>query len=108
MVDAYLSDNMLDNYIYFRFLGGVTDINRRTRRAQLLAQILEKYDFRVDIKGDLVVSRIREVSKLDMQERLKMIGRLIGFTRQLDVMMHSDKAVEHHVKIFLKGNYQNQ
>ncbi|MDL1970033.1 MAG: pyruvate, water dikinase [Candidatus Desulfofervidaceae bacterium] len=106
MIDTYLSDNMIDNYIYFRFLGGVTDITRRSRRARLLAEILERYDFRVEIKGDLVVGRIREISKGDTEERLQMIGRLIGFTRQLDVMMRSNKAVEHYVKMFLENNYK--
>ncbi len=106
MVDAYMSDNMVDNYIYFRFLGGVTEITRRTRRAQLLSKILETYDFRVDTKGDLVVARIREIGKKDVEERLEMIGRLIGFTRQLDVMLKSDKAIDYYVDQFLSNKWQ--
>ncbi len=106
MVDTYMTDNMLDNYIYFRFVGGVTEITRRTRRAQLLRKILERYDFRVITKGDLVVGRIREISKKDVQERLEKIGRLIGFTRQLDVMLKSDKAVDYYVEQFLSDKWQ--
>ena len=106
MVDAYMSDNMVDNYIYFRFSGGVTEITRRTRRAQLLTKILEVCDFRVNTKGDLVVARIREISSKDVAERLEMIGRLIGFTRQLDVMLKSDQAIDYYVDQFLSNNWQ--
>jgi len=106
MVDTYMSDNMVDNYIYFRFLGGMTEITRRTRRAQLLSKILETYDFKVDTKADLVVARIREIGKKDVEERLEMIGRLIGFTRQLDVMLKSDKAIDYYVGQFLSDKWQ--
>jgi len=106
MVDAYMSDNMVDNYIYFRFSGGVTEITRRTRRAQLLTKILEVCDFRVNTKGDLVVARIREISSKDVAERLEIIGRLIGFTRQLDVMLKSDQAIDYYVDQFLSNNWQ--
>ena len=106
MVDTYMSDNMVDNYIYFRFLGGVTEITRRTRRAQLLSKILGTYDFKVDTKADLVVARIREIGKKDVEGRLEMIGRLIGFTRQLDVMLKSDKAIDYYVGQFLSDKWQ--
>lgn len=33
IIDAYIADEISANYIYFRFLGGVTDLTRRTRRA---------------------------------------------------------------------------
>ena len=35
MVDAIMTENRNDNYIYFRFLGGVTDSTRRARRVDL-------------------------------------------------------------------------
>ena len=42
MMDCYCSENIRDNHIYFRFVGGATDIAKRSRRAELLAQILKE------------------------------------------------------------------
>ena len=53
------------NHIYFRFVGGVTDLTRRSRRARLLANILSQYHFKVDIKGDLVVARVLHLPRED-------------------------------------------
>jgi pyruvate,water dikinase len=101
MVDCHLSDIPSANYIYFRFTGGVTDITRRSRRARVIAAILEEFEFGVDVKGDLVIGRFRNTGREPMQERLEMLGRLIGFTRQLDVAMRDDETVHEHVREFI-------
>jgi pyruvate,water dikinase len=102
MVDTILTENRNDNYIYFRFLGGVTDRERRSRRAKFLGHVLTHYDFVVEVKGDLVVARIRKISQSMMESRLSMLGRLIGYARQLDVLMKSDEAVERFAREFLE------
>ena len=102
MVDCYLSDNRNDNYIYFRFLGGVTEITRRSRRAKLIASILEKCDFVVESKGDLVIARTKKMGREDMEKRLRIIGRLIGFTRQLDILLRTDNSVEKYMNLFFE------
>ncbi|MFZ3048938.1 MAG: PEP/pyruvate-binding domain-containing protein, partial [Desulfatirhabdiaceae bacterium] len=51
MIDAYISEKPNDNYAYFRFLGGVTDITRRSRRARFIGEVLEQFNFRVEIRG---------------------------------------------------------
>jgi len=103
MVDCYLSDNRNDNYIYFRFLGGVTEITRRSRRAKLISFILEKSDFTVESKGDLVIARTKKMGRQEMEESLRIIGRLIGFTRQLDVLLRTDDSIEKYVDLFFGG-----
>jgi pyruvate,water dikinase len=94
IIDAYISDKVNDNYAYFRFLGGVTDLQRRSRRARLLAELLEAHDFRVDVRGDLVVGRIKKLDAPRMVRKMKILGHLVAFTRQLDVTMVSDAEVE--------------
>lgn len=94
ILDAYISDEVNDNYAYFRFLGGVTDLQRRSRRARLLAELLEAHDFRVDVRGDLVVGRIKKLDAARMVEKMRTLGNLVSFTRQLDVKMVSDAEVE--------------
>ncbi|MBI4677185.1 MAG: pyruvate, water dikinase [Elusimicrobia bacterium] len=100
MVDVYLSGVRNENYIYFRFLGGVTDITRRSRRARLLADILERNDFTVEMKGDLVVSRTKKMSTEEMEHRLRVLGYLVGFTRQLDVLLQTEEKVDEYVELF--------
>jgi pyruvate,water dikinase len=100
ILDAYISDEINDNYAYFRFLGGVTDLQRRSRRARLLAELLEAHDFRVDVRGDLVVGRIKKLDAARMVERMRTLGHLVSFTRQLDVKMVSDAEVENSKETF--------
>jgi pyruvate,water dikinase len=103
IVDTHLGDSAADNYIYFRFTGGVTELTRRSRRATLLRRILERHGFVVEARGDLVVGRIKGLNRAAMIERLRMVGRLIGFTRQLDIHLRDDGLVEAYVQRFAEG-----
>jgi pyruvate,water dikinase len=103
IIDAYISQEINDNYIYFRFLGGVTEFIRRSRRASFIARVLEHFDFRVEIHGDLVVGRLKKLSLPRMSERMYMLGGLIGYTRQLDARMNSDNDVSSHAEIFINA-----
>jgi hypothetical protein len=40
-----------------------------------------------------------------MERTLDILGRLVGFTRQLDVRLDSDETVKQYVEAFLYGNY---
>jgi len=100
MIDSYVSENINDNYAYFRFFGGVTDTTRRTRRAKLLGAILAEHDFRIELQGDLVVARVKKIDKVGMQQRLYLLGLLIGFTRQLDVRMVSEQHIKDYINKF--------
>jgi len=107
LVDARMHAEPQHNHIYFRFVGGVTDMSRRSRRAQLLANILSKYQFKVDVKGDLVVARVLHLPREEMAERLKVVGRLIGFTRQLDIQLKSDADIPQFMESFFERNSQS-
>jgi len=100
MIVAYIGENSNDNYAYFRFLGGVTDISRRSRRARLLAEILAKSDFRIDVRGDLVIARIKKLALKMMEEKMKILGLLVAFTRQLDVKMNHEQEIERLKNVF--------
>lgn len=102
-IDAYVSDQINDNYIYFRFLGGVTELVRRSRRARFVADVLDRFDFRVEVHGDLVVGRIKKLSVTRMRVRLHMLGGLVGYARQLDARMNSDELVAEHVQAFMEA-----
>ena len=105
IIDAFCHDVERDNHIYFRFLGGATDIAKRSRRATLIATILEAFDFSVKTRGDLVIARTGNLAQSEMERTLDILGRLIGFTRQLDVQMTDDQAVARYAEAFLMGDY---
>ncbi|MBU4176833.1 MAG: hypothetical protein KJ730_03220 [Proteobacteria bacterium] len=105
IIDAFCHNVERDNHIYFRFLGGATDIAKRSRRATLIATILEAFDFSVKTKGDLVIARTGNLAQPEMERTLDILGRLIGFTRQLDVQMTDDQAVARYAEAFLMGDY---
>jgi pyruvate,water dikinase len=102
ILDAYIGDELNDNYIYFRFLGGVSNFQRRSRRARFIAEVMECFDFRVEVHGDLVVGRLKKMSKGWMVAKMKIVGGLIGYTRQLDVGMVSDEQVDLHLAEFIQ------
>jgi len=101
VVDAGLWPSSEKNNIFFRFIGGATDITRRSRRAALLGSILEEVGFKVEQKGDLVIARAVNCTEERTRAHLFTIGRLIGFLRQLDILMRDDAAVDHYFKRFM-------
>jgi pyruvate,water dikinase len=102
VIDTYVSESTDDNYIYFRFVGGVTENERRHLRALLLSEILNKLKFNVRVSADLVVARLKKQPQKDLLGVLVEIGRLIGFTRQLDTQMVSEESIAEGVRIFFE------
>lgn len=105
MLDCYCSGNTRNNHIYFRFVGGATDIVKRSRRIDLIAAILKEYGFNINIKGDLIIARLANIRQDEMENILDQLGRLIAYTRQIDAVLHDDCAVERYSRNFLKENY---
>ena len=106
IVDCFCSENTRNNHIYFRFTGGATDITKRSRRLQLIAEILGEYGFNIRTKGDLIVARLANIGKNEAESILDQLGRLISFTRQLDAVLEDDQAVKRYARNFLDGTYQ--
>jgi pyruvate,water dikinase len=104
VIDTYISENVNDNYIYFRFVGGVTETERRHLRAILLKEILEKLNFKVTVSGDLVIARLKKRDRSYMFSILEDLGRLIGFSRQLDTQMQNRNSVKKYLNEFFKKN----
>jgi len=94
LIDAYIGEKVNDNYAYFRFMGGVTDPVRRSRRATFIHEMLSRQNFNVDLRGDLVIGRVKKLSPRLMLRKMRILGNLVGFTRQLDVRMTSDAQVD--------------
>jgi pyruvate,water dikinase len=102
-IDAYISEVTKDNYINFRFWGGVTQDVRRHRRASFIATVLKYYDFLVEIYGDLIVARLKMEPHARISGRMRMLGGLVSYTRQLDACMNSEHDITEHAEIFINA-----
>jgi pyruvate,water dikinase len=105
IVDCFCGENARNNHIYFRFTGGATDMTKRSRRLQLIAEILGEYGFNIKTKGDLIVARLANIGRSEAENVLDQLGRLISFTRQLDTVLQDDHMVKRYVRNFLDGRY---
>lgn len=102
MVEAYLSDLLTESYVTFRFKGGAADMRRKAVRAKLLADILQRYDFRVELRSDALLARIKKQPRDYLETRLQILGYLVTHSRQLDMVMNQPEAVAKYRNKFLK------
>jgi pyruvate,water dikinase len=100
VIDSYLSGNVNQNYVYFRFAGGFADEDHRRRRAKFIRGILEQMRFKVTVNGDLVVGKLKIAEGPEIISALTSIGELTGFSRQIDLAMDSDNSVEQFTRLF--------
>ncbi len=105
VLDAYCGSTVNKNYITFSFKGGAADEVRRVRRVRALALVLVALDFTVEVKGDRVDARLQKYPPAVIAEKLDQLGRLLHFTRQMDMLMTGDTSVEAVAQNFLAGNY---
>lgn len=102
MIEAYLSELLTESYVTFRFKGGAADMRRKAVRAKLLADILQHYDFRVELRSDALLARVKKQPREYLETRLQILGYLTLHARQLDMVMNQPQAVEQYREKFLK------
>jgi pyruvate,water dikinase len=105
VLDSYCGESVNKNYISFSFKGGAADEIRRNRRARAIALIFEDSGFSVDVREDRMDARYYKYEQDLIIVKLDMIGRMLQFTRQMDMLMKSEASVELLAKSFLEGNY---
>jgi len=105
ILDTVCSERADENHILFRFAGGGGDLHGRSLRAEFLCTILERLEFDVNKKSDLVDARFTDAPKKKIDEKLDMLGRLLGATRLMDMYLKEENQVEAFVEDFLKGRY---
>ncbi|NOQ42840.1 MAG: hypothetical protein GQ560_00090 [Dehalococcoidia bacterium] len=71
----------------------------------MLKEILEALDFRVEVEGDTATALFRSGTTHETEVRLVQLGRLMGFTRQLDMTLHDGSILKRYAQAFLEGDY---
>jgi pyruvate, water dikinase len=105
ILDCYCGQTSAKNYINFQFKGGAADPLRRNRRARVIEKVLSESGFVVDTVADRVTGRIGKQEAPIIKQQLDLLGRLLIYTRQMDMLMHSELLVDKLAECFLKGNY---
>lgn len=105
IVDVMCGDNSAENHCMLRFAGGGGDYQQMSWRIDFLSGILEQLDFTVDKKGDLLEAKLPACSKERMTSRLDMLGRLLGASKLMDMVLDGEDMVENCIEDFFNGRY---
>jgi pyruvate, water dikinase len=103
-IESFLGEPM-ESYVSLVFNGGGAELTRRIRRVQFMAKVLKHLDFRVDLEGDSIAARIDDYDPEILEEKLEILGRLMMVTKQMDMIMLSDDAIDHYYQEFVSGGY---
>jgi pyruvate,water dikinase len=104
VVEAYAGENINDNYIRFFFKGGGASRERRLRRIRLISEILKEIDFNLKVVEDVIDAMITKYKKLQLEEKLEILGRLTVYTKQLDALLHEDASTESYMEEFIRDH----
>ncbi|MBQ9405422.1 MAG: pyruvate, phosphate dikinase [Desulfovibrio sp.] len=105
ILDCWCGDTLNKNYIRFEFAGGAASGTQRERRVQCIGIILRSLGFTVEITADRLRARYQKYPKSELCQRLDQLGRLLIMTRQMDMLMVDDNAVQAYAEKFLNGEY---
>jgi pyruvate,water dikinase len=101
-VEAYVSEQVNDNYLTFHFHGGGSTPERRERRVRLIEAIIDRIDLHYQRHGDIIEARMAKYPAPEMLKRLTVMGKLTTYTKQLDMVLFSEGIVDWYIKDFLK------
>ena len=105
IIDTVCGDETEDNYILFRFSGGGADLEKRMLRADFLSRILFRLGFEIEKKSDLVDAQLKSIDRQTTEEKLDMLGRLLGATRLMDMYLKDESMVDLYAQAFMNGRY---
>ena len=71
----------------------------------MIEKVLGSLGFLVETTGDRVKARMAKQDQAYLEEKLDLLGRLLIYTRQMDMMMHTEAHVVQLTECFLQGNY---
>jgi len=108
LVEAYVSDQINDNYLTFTFRGGGSTPERRERRARLIEAIIDRMDLNYQRRGDTIEARLSKYPLEQMTQRLVLFGKLTLYTKQLDMVLFSEGIVDWYIKDFIREHIEGK
>lgn len=105
ILDALCSPKNGEGYITLRFAGGGGDIEGKLLRLTMISEILRRLQFTITQKSDLLDARFSDRKPENILKTLDMIGRLLGATRIMDMILTDERMAADAVEEFMNGRY---
>ncbi|MFH1984244.1 MAG: PEP/pyruvate-binding domain-containing protein [Pseudomonadota bacterium] len=105
ILDTFCGPEEAKNYVNFEFKGGAADDLRRNRRARVIQRILSALGFWTQVRGDRIQARFGKQTAQKIKYVLDQLGRLVMYTRQMDMLMTDEASVDRLAACFLSGDY---
>jgi pyruvate,water dikinase len=107
-VEAMCSDDLSKNYLSMQFSYGGSTLDRRTRRVELLTDIMRAMGFHCQRKADYLGAYMSYKDRRTIADRLHKLGRLTLMTKQLDMALSSEGVTKWYTREFMKKLGLNQ
>ncbi|MDD2466472.1 MAG: PEP/pyruvate-binding domain-containing protein [Desulfobulbus sp.] len=106
LIDCLCGTESRANHCHLRFAGGGGNSKGRAVRILLLQNILGRLGFEVQVLGDLLDARLSGWPMADLLPLLTEVGRLLGMTKLLDMVL-SEEDVDQRVEQFFNSTTTN-
>ena len=107
LIDTLCGENSDQNYCSIRFAGGGGTFEGRYYRLEFIEAILKKVGFQVTTKVDLIDARLDGIPVHEMSQALTMLGRMLGTTKLMDMVLKDEDSVRYHLEKFFDCNDDN-
>lgn len=94
VVDAVVCTNVEHNYLQFSFKGGGGNDVQRQHRLQIIASILEHFDFRSRLRADMLEAWFERQDQDACNKNLQVLGFVLGKTVLLDMRLENPQEVD--------------
>lgn len=102
LLDCLCSAEGRANHCQLHFAGGGGGSEGKIRRLQLLQRILARLGFEVQVQGDLLDARLNGWPREDLLIVLTDVGRLLGMTKLLDMVLCESEIDERVEQFFCR------
>ncbi len=106
LLDTLLSPGDSDeSYIFLRFAGGGGGMEGKHYRLIMIEEILKRLQFTTKLKGDMLEARYTGHDNMQALEQLNLVGRLLGATRIMDMILADEAMAAQAAEDFMNGKY---
>ncbi|WP_136807636.1 PEP/pyruvate-binding domain-containing protein [Desulfosediminicola flagellatus] len=105
LLDCLCTDSPEENYILLRFAGGGGTGRGKDLRLSFITRVLVKLNFDCEQTAELLDARYMRYDKDNTANRLDQVGRLLGATRLLDMVLKDETEIDSLVKAFFQETY---
>lgn len=108
LIDCLCAGEDRANHCQLRFAGGGGGSGGKAMRVQLLQRILGRLGFEVQVQGDLLDARLSGWPRQELLTVLTDVGRLLGMTKLLDMVLREEEIDQRVEQFFATSNAQHQ